>query len=73
MKAQPALVFQFYLARELGMSVAILKQSMTSLEIGQWHAYFRHQAREDDAARKRAELDARVKSRAARPRNQRRR
>ena len=65
-------LFYFRLARELGMPVGIMLKSMTSHEIGEWHAFFRYEAREQERARKRAQLDAQVRARASGTKRRRR-
>ena len=53
--------FMFRLARDLGMTVAELEQRMSTREFAEWAAFCMVEAKEKEAAYKRAEQKARIK------------
>jgi len=60
-KAEEA--FTFRLARDLGMTVDELENKMTTLEFTRWIAFCSAEAKEEEAAQKRAERKAKTRRR----------
>lgn len=57
-KANPDLVFQFRLARDLRMTVGELRTKMSSLEYSQWATFYYVEQQERDKQRAMAEAEA---------------
>lgn len=62
-KTNPDLAFQFRLARDLGMTVAELRSTMSSLEYTQWATYYVWEQEEENKAYAIAEAEAKKKRR----------
>ncbi len=60
-KANPDLVFQFRLARDLRMTVGELRTKMSSLEYSQWATFYYVEQQERDKQRAMAEAEAKKK------------
>lgn len=61
LKANPDLVFQFRLARDLRMTVGELRTKMSSLEYSQWATFYYVEQQERDKQRAMAEAEAKKK------------